>query len=343
VSDYVTRAGDAKADRDVVIDIWRGHLGHEARLAPKYDWFYLGCPWGAPEVQLLRHQPSESWVGVAAAGPRRMVWRGRELSAGVLVDLAVTTEHRSLGPALTLQKALLAAGRARFDLLYGFPNPKAAAVFKRVGYAPFGEIVRYVRVLRHRKHVEKVLPGRVPRLAALPAGLLLDALPVLRAIPALRRLSTCWRASVDPRMDRLWASSDHGDAPIAIRDTTFLSWRFDRGAVARTEYLLVSERGSPDLRAWFACEADAAGVLHVRDFWSSDAARGIDRAVVDALLLAASLRGHASVSFEYAGPSERLAGFRAAGFGERSRRPVFGRWSEGEGAPLHLTAADEDE
>ncbi len=348
MSAYVTKAGDPKSDRDVVLGIWRGNLGREDRMRSKYDWFYLGCPWGVPAVELLRHEPSQSYVGVATAGPRRFVWRGRPLSAGVLVDLAVATDHRSLGPALTLQKALLATGHARFDLLYGFPNPKAAPVFKRVGYASFGEIVRYVRVLRHRRHVEKVLPPRVPSLAAIPAGLLLDAVPVVRALPALRHLRFEWRRTVDPRMDELWSSSDHGDVPIAIRDAAFLKWRFDDAPVAKTEYLLVSDRRDRShLRAWFACEADEKGTLHVRDYWARDAASGIDRAPVDALVLAASLRGHESVSFTYAGPPERLAGFREAGFLERTKRPIFGRWRAASEDPRralpHFTAADEDE
>lgn len=346
---YVARVGDAAADGDLVVGLWRGNLGREERLAAKYEWFYRGCPFGAPAVELLRHEPTASWVGVAAAGPRRLVWNGRDVAAGVLVDLAVAQEHRSLGPALSLQKALLAEGHRRFELLYGFPNPKAAPVFKRVGYAQLGEATRYARVLRHRRYVEKVLPKHVPKITSVPAGMLLDLVPVARGLPAVRRLKTTWTSKVDPRMDALWASSDKGDVPLAVRDTTFLSWRFDRAPIRRTEYLLVTERRSEALRAWFACEPEetgpGAGTLHVRDFWSDDAARGIDRAPVDALLVAASLRGHATVSFEFMGPPERLAGFRAAGFVPRSKRPVFGRWRPGMEAPpsLHLTSADEDE
>src|SRR3546814_17963935 len=100
-------------------------------MARKYDWFYRQCPYGAPLTLLLRHEASGEWVGVASAGPRQMVFGGRRVSAGVLVDLAVLPAHRSLGPALTLQTALMEAGAKRFDLLYGFPNPKAAAVFRR--------------------------------------------------------------------------------------------------------------------------------------------------------------------------------------------------------------------
>lgn len=348
MSDYVTEAGDVRRDRDVVLGVWRGHLGRDERMRKKYDWFYLRCPWGEPTVALLRHAPTDSIAGAATAGARRFVWRDRALTAGVLVDLAVVTEHRALGPALALQKTLLAAGKARFDLLYGFPNPKAAAVFKRVGYASFGEIIRYVRVLRHARHVEKVLPAPIPRIAAIPAGRLLDAVPVVRALPSLRRFRTEWRRAVDPRVDELWNKSAHGDVPMAVRDAAFLRWRFDDAPDARVEYLLVTDRkDASSLHAWFACEADDKGALHVRDYWSIDAAQGIDRAVIDALVLAASLRGHESVSFEYTGPPERLIGFLGAGFVPRTRRPVFGAWLAPSDDPrrslVHLTSADEDE
>src|SRR5688500_18512216 len=120
-------------DRDTVQSIWRGTLGQQDRMAAKYDWFYLACPHGPPLLQLLRHIDGD-WVGTACAGRRRMRWQGRDISAGVLVDLAVVPEHRSLGPALILQQGLIEAGARDLDLLYGFPNPKAAAVFKRIGY-----------------------------------------------------------------------------------------------------------------------------------------------------------------------------------------------------------------
>src|SRR3546814_9956247 len=104
---------------------------------------------------------SSDLVGVGISGPRQMLFGGRRVSAGGLVDLAVLPAHRSLGPALTLQTALMEAGAKRFDLLYGFPNPKAAAVFRRVGYAPLGELSRHARVLRHGDHAHRL---RVPAL-----------------------------------------------------------------------------------------------------------------------------------------------------------------------------------
>ena len=67
-----------------------------------------------------------------------------------------------------------------------------------------------------------------------------------------------------------------------------------------------------------------------------------------ALLSAAREAGHASVSMEIAADASRLQSWKRCGFVERSRRPVFGHWSQ-EGKPdaqaldLFLTSADEDE
>lgn len=339
---YAIEGGDVARDRERVLAIWRGNLGRDTRMQAKYDWFYASCPYGEPLLCLLRHLPDGSLVGAAAAGPRRMRWRGSDIVAGVLVDLAVTTEHRSLGPALMLQSALADAGMRRFDVLYGFPNPKAAAVFKRVGYAKLGEIVRHARVLRHARYVARRLPG----ILAPFAGAVLDARAWLRDAWRRRgaeRLDATWTDRADARFDALWARSPHGDALVAVRDAAFAQWRFDASPLANTRYLLLTDPVDNSLRAWFACQVEDE-VLHVRDFWSDDAAGGIGAAYVDALLRAARTARHVAVSVEYAGADAKLAGWHANRFIERSRRPVFGRMHEG-GAEieLHLTSADEDE
>lgn len=340
---YTVHDGEPVRDRDTVLALWRGNLGQEAKMASKYDWFYLGSPSGPPLLQLLRHEPSNSCVGVCSAGRRRMQWRGAPLRAGVLVDLAVVPEHRSLGPALMLQQGLIAAGKRELDLLYGFPNPKAAAVFKRIGYRKLADIVRHARVLRHANYLARRLPA--PLAAVL--GPVLDA--CIRTRDAWRaragpRLTARWSDSVDPRMDALWQNSSQGEHLMAVRDCAHLRWRFDAAPLGRTRYLLLSTPDSDDLSGWFALQDDN-GTLHVRDFWTLDAAGGVGNQYIDALLGAARQAGAVAVSVEIAGAESRLAGWQARGFVERSRRPVFGAWSAADQPDfdLHLTSADEDE
>jgi hypothetical protein len=342
---YVAHDGEPLRDRDTVLSLWSGNLGQQDRIASKYDWFYLGCPHGPPLLQLLRHTPSESWVGTACAGRRRMRWHGHDIRAGVLVDLAVVPEHRSLGPALILQQGLIEAGSRQLDLLYGFPNPKAAAVFKRIGYTRLTDIVRHARVLRHGRYLRSRMPGWL----AAPAGAMADV--VFAAVDAVRRLSSSrmhasWSERADPRMDALWSASPQGDGLVGVRDRTHAKWRFDECPLARTRYLLVSAPGQDTLQAWFATQVEGE-TLHVRDYWSAEGINGIDSACLLALLAAARDAGHASVSVEIAASEAHVQSWARYGFVPRSRRPVFGRWSAAQDAEavqdLFLTSADEDE
>src|SRR5690606_23742311 len=104
------------------------------------------------------------------AGPRPMYWQGRRIRAGVMAHFAVAPAHRSLGPALTLQQALVDAARGHFDLLYGLPRPAAVGVSRRAGFSVLGELVRHAKVLRHGDYLRRRLPGAIAR----PAGAALD-------------------------------------------------------------------------------------------------------------------------------------------------------------------------
>lgn len=341
---YTVHDADPSQVRDTVISIWRGNLRHEkCGHEAKYEWFYQSNESAPPLLQLLRHEPSGDWVGVCAAGRRRMLWQGREIQGGVIVDFAVSPDHRSLGPALTLQQGLINAGARQLDLLYGFPNPKAIAAVKRAGLVKLGDIVSYVRMVRHARYLARYVPAPLAGIL----GVFIDV--AVAARDGLRRLLSPrvhleWTGCADERMDALWRQSEHGEGLMMIRDTAYARWRFDHAPFA-TQYLLVSSKRGGDLLAWFATRSDS-GILRVRDFWSVDAIRGAGRPLIDALLQAARSTGHAAVSVEIAGPLPCHAGWRSRGFFERRRCPIYGRWSatprEATGADVFMTSSDKD-
>lgn len=341
---YRVEPGEAARDRDALIAIWRGNLGRDDRMRAKFDWFYLACPFGEPVVRILRHGEQSLPVGVATAARRPMRWNGQPLRAGVLVDLAVVAEHRALGPALMLQGSLLQEGAAHFDLLYGFPNQKAVPAFKRSGYRHLGDIVRYARVIRHSDY----LVSRLPATLTAPAGAVLD---IARRVldgwrrRGTRRLDAQWSDRADQRFDALWERSADVDGLVAVHDRAFAHWRFDASPLELTRYLLLTDPVDGRLCAWFACQVHGK-VLHVRGFWADDAGNGLAYGYVSALVAEARRAGHAAVSVEYAAAPDKQAGWLAAGFVERGRRPVYGRFLDGVERDLgqwHLTAADEDE
>jgi hypothetical protein len=342
---YTTHVADVARDREAVLAIWRGNLGRLERLESKYDWFYRGCPWGAPLVVLLRHEPSGRWVGVASAGERRMHVGDRGIRAGVLVDMAVDQEHRSLGPALILQRGLLAAAAARFEVVYGFPNPKAAPVFGRVGYARLGDSIRHVRVLRFRGYLAR----RIPAWLAPAVGVLLDIALRLRVRwsgGSVRGCQAAWSSRFESPLDTLCTRGGPVKGPASLRDGALLRWRFDEEPASAFRYLAVSERGGAPF-AYFACEPEDP-VLHVRDYWLSSWEPARVAAAVVALCREARKAGYASVSAEMLGPDRLFEGWRAAGFVERGRRPVMGkvldeRLAGDDGLEWMLTPVDEDE
>lgn len=343
---YTPVSAEPQDHREVMLSLWSGNLGESTHMRAKFDWFYEGCPYGSPLVELLRHEPGGEWVGACSAGRRYMYFQGRRIGSAILVDLVVTPAHRSLGPALMMQMAMVQRVRGDLELLLGFPNPRAAALFKRIRYSNFKNISRHVRVLRHRRY----LRPRVPAWAAAPCALALDAGTRLR--DAVRRgpkrlPRTEWSERVDPRMDELWRRSLPESMLTASRDAGFLRWRFDASPLAASRHLLVLDPAGTGLLAWFTTVREGH-LLHVRDFWSVDAEAGIPAACIDALLVAARRDGAAAVSVEMATSPARLACWTSRGFVERNSRPVFGYWSAppnavGPDVDVHLTAIDEDE
>lgn len=344
-SPYVAHDGDVSRDRDAVLSIWHGNLGNQNLIASKYDWFYLDGPDGPPLLQLLQHTSSKNWVGTVSAGPRRMQWLGRDILAGLLVDMAIMQEHRSLGPALILQQGLIAASKHQLDLLIGFPNPKAEAIFKRIGYDKLADVVRYARVLRHARYLRNILPGWL----ATPLATIADIACMARDAFQRRlgpRLCSTWSDHADSRMDQMWEESPHSDGLVAIRDSRRAKWRFDDSPLASTRYLLITARGEDRLLAWFAIQTENE-ILHVRDFWSVEGDGGLGKPIINTLLAVAHTTGAVAISVEIAGAEAHLKGWKDCGFTARGNRPVFGHWCSSEKTSrtvnVFLTSADEDE
>ncbi|HKR76930.1 MAG TPA: hypothetical protein VJR95_09705 [Rhodanobacter sp.] len=342
---YRTALAELPRDRGEVLTLWRDNLGDPARHRGKYDWFYLGGPFGPSLLQLLSHGGAA--IGTCGVGARRMLWQGREIRAGLLADMAVDARHRTLGPALMLQEALVASAAGHFDLLYGFPNRKSLPVVKRLGYAVLGELSRHARVLRHAHYLRR----RLPRWLAALLGGVLDAeralLDGLRMLPG-RGVTATWSEQADPRMDALWQVSPHGQGLLGMHDGAMMRWRFDQSPLADVRYLLLVDRRGGSLRAWFACECEDR-VLQVRDYWSERGVEGIDHRMVLALVRSARREGCVSVTLECAAPAARMAGWRRAGFILREGQPVVGKWLGDATVPAelardwHLTEADADE
>ena len=116
-----------------------------------------GPRWGRDSVFLTDPSAAESEpIGCCGLGTRQVWIDGHPVQAGLFADFAVDAAHRTLMPALTLQKALCSDAQRRFPVTYGFPNKVAVGIFQRIGFpAPRdGQPLRQGSTLRvvHRAH-----------------------------------------------------------------------------------------------------------------------------------------------------------------------------------------------
>jgi hypothetical protein len=346
---YVVIDADLEHDGDAAVAVWQGNIGWYNRLPEMYRAFYLDSPHGRPILKLLRHQPSQTIVGTFGAGPRRILWRGREIRAAVLSHLCVMREHRSVKPAAMLQRAVVDACRDRFDVVYGLPSHMGAALGRLTGRKVGGQLIRHVKILRYQHYVGRFLP----RPLAWLGGNLIDLACAARARLRRPRKKLAphveWADAVDPRMGPLWQQSPHGEGWTSIRDTPTLRWRFDRLPSTRRRYLLLSPNAGGALSAWFACDTNVRDprMLAVNDFCSIDGVPAIDRSAIRALCRAARREGFHAIELRFTGSAAIHASWTAEGFVERSRQPLVVIWLNPELAgelehALHITDIDND-
>lgn len=137
------------SDQGMIVDMLRRYLLPAANDR-HYKWLYKNNPHGIAHVWIARDTVSQGVIGMAAAFPRCVFVGGKSRLVWVFGDFCVSERYRSLGPAMQIQRALLAAAAAVPDLAgwYDFPSQNMAAVYKRLGVTEQGALIRMARLLR---------------------------------------------------------------------------------------------------------------------------------------------------------------------------------------------------
>jgi GNAT superfamily N-acetyltransferase len=133
------------------------HLPH-ARLFP---WLYLSNPEGRALVWVATDSETDRIIGVAAAFPRRIYYRGEEVRSYVLGDFCIDSRHRSLGLALTLQRACLEGlSHGEVGFAFDFPSRTMLAIYQRLEIEANTTMIRYAKPLRVDRKVAERIPVR---------------------------------------------------------------------------------------------------------------------------------------------------------------------------------------
>src|SRR5512132_2740704 len=164
---YRIRRTDAREVESTLTRLWAANLDMQGDPHDKYCWYYRDNPLGPGVAFLLDHVDgaTEETVGSCGIGRRRVFVDGRPLTAALFADFTVDQPHRTVMPAMMLQRALCAYAVENCDFAYAFPNDAAVGIFKRIGLQTVGRARRYVKVLRSA-------PFLLPKLRLGPAATL---------------------------------------------------------------------------------------------------------------------------------------------------------------------------
>jgi hypothetical protein len=143
------RPADLDQDKEVLVTTLRRYLTPSSDER-RYDWLYRQNPYGPARAWLAEDRETGEIVGSSAAFRRRAIAGGNAKSGWVLGDFCVAERYRSLGPALQLQKATLAATEAvgETEFCYDFPSRQLTAIYGRLGMRPSAQMVRFAKLLR---------------------------------------------------------------------------------------------------------------------------------------------------------------------------------------------------
>jgi hypothetical protein len=151
------RLADLAADRNALVELFRKWL--TAGFSPeRLDWLYSKGPWGPARTWVMYSEADDKIVGAGAAFPRHMYFDGEERTGCVFADFCVSTEYRSLGPSLRLQRALVqTAQESPFEFFYDFPSRSMLAIYRRLEIPESGQIVRWAKLLHAEEKLSRAI------------------------------------------------------------------------------------------------------------------------------------------------------------------------------------------
>jgi hypothetical protein len=302
----------------------------------KFEWLYLRNPLGRARVWTLEDEEGEI-VGVSSAFPRRLHLGNRQIDAWVLGDFCVAKAHRSLGPAITLQRAALdAVERGEVGAFYDFPSRTMIGVYRRMGVSTRGDLVRLVRPLRVDRTMDERIPSRVlARGMSLLGNAALGSRDRLE-IGAASEKVVRWTGPIDRAFEGM-ESLPRGVA--VVRSSDYLRWRYQEDPRGPAAVLVAGGEGPLSSCVVYRSAADKVAIVDC--FGDMSALPGLMSPVVE------EARAGSAESISVALSSEHpwLDAFQKIHFHRRESAAFFVHAGPGvldPEAPWFLTDGDRD-
>lgn len=306
---YTITPCDPANARQAILDLWQRNLPEAS--ADRYPWLYES---GLATGLVLRSGGGEP-IGAAGLMRRDFLAFGQPLKAGQAIDLNVDPAHRTVGPALRLQRAVVEMMHSGgLKMAYAFPNQRSEPVLRRIGYRPLGDLERWVKILSSRAVFRRWgWPNWISRSVALFADPLLSSTRVGRRDPLEPTIRVAEVESFDDRFDRLWHRSASCFSILGRRDSAYLTWRFS--SCPNQHYRTLTMAGPDNELVGYAVFGRRNEVMHLADLLVAEP-KFLDRLLTEFLTLAHREGVDTAVMLYFGSPAVHEA-LRRFGFWQR--------------------------
>jgi hypothetical protein len=270
---YFVRKACLERDRQEILSVWDRNKVNTHDPALHLDWAYKNNPAGQGPIFLLVHAPSQETVGSAGLILRRMKIGDSVRLVGRAAGFAVDKAHRSLGPAILLQKAVLDnMGQSNISLAYTLAPSKASPVFKRLDFSNLGIIKCRRKIISASSFVDNRFQF-LPRVARKSLSSLIELCIQMVSKETWNQMNTAKMIrvqSLDNRFDDLWSRAASNYSFTTERSSTFLQWRFSNNPKQRDFVCdaLCTDKGT--LRGYAIYYLDKDRFAHVIDLFAED-------------------------------------------------------------------------
>lgn len=309
---YRVERSDPRRDHDEIVALWKCHLPLLPHPERNLAWAYVDNPFSPGRLWKLTADGRT--VGVVGLALRRIKVGDAVVLAGRLGGLAIDQRHRSLGPALLLQRAALEdIGQDGLSFIYTSSPQNLVQMSSRAGYRPVVTLTRYVKLLDAGPFLRRrVRSGAAARLLAWPSNL------AIRMAERLRRRQGLVREieRFDDRFDNLWTRGATHYGVTSERTSRFLQWRFRHNPVDHSFRTVgVTSPGDGRLAGYGVCVMEDGGATLV-DLFADNTETAL-HTVLSGIVRWTRARGATSIAVKCAGNSALDAALRRQGFRPR--------------------------
>ena len=309
---------DLERDRAMIVETLARHLTPQSDEA-RFDWLYMRNPAGRARAWVARDGDTRQVIGMAAAFPR-LIDVGEERIAGwILGDFCIAGHARSLGPALTLQRACLEVVESGAGTLcYDFPSRQMMAVFRRLGIGAFKDVIRWAKPVRVDRKVTERLGESFLSSGACAVGNL-----ALRVVDRMRKTDTGLEIAVRnvPCDDEFSKWSQEASEPswiLLARSPEYLNWRYRSHPLGPVEIVTARRFGTLVGYAAFSRTRHDGVIVDV----CGGADWSVSQALIESLIALFRQRGVSTVSAHLVDGHPASPVFEACGFHPRERIPL---------------------